>query len=257
MALNVYWKYFSVVLLALCTSVVFAQNPASDFQYQLNRTNDGVIITKYVGRSTTVVVPGSIEGYPVEDIRQSTFQGNNNIVSVTIPDTILVIEANTFSGCRNLRTVLLPDSVELLNSSIFSGCENLTSVRLPNKLTKIPYDTFRKCSSLKSITFPPGIYIIESGAFAETGFQSITIPEGVRELVSTFNGCRSLTEVYLPASIRGIGDNTFRDCISLTNIHIPASVALMSFNGRNIFQGCKLSLATQSALRKLGYEGSF
>ncbi|UTC24120.1 leucine-rich repeat domain-containing protein [Candidatus Comchoanobacter bicostacola] len=39
-----------------------------------------------------------------------------------------------------------------------------------------------------------------------------------------FEGCTSLTQVTIPNSVRGIGDDAFKDCSGLTSIIIPESV---------------------------------
>ena len=48
------------------------------------------------------------------------------------------------------------------------------------------------------------------------------IPEGITVLgYGSFNGCRSLTDVYLPQSVEKIGDYAFAHCPKLT-LHVPA-----------------------------------
>ena len=51
-----------------------------------------------------------------------------------------------------------------------------------------------------------------------------------------FGGCKNLTRVLIPESIKSIGDRAFCDCESLADIVIPESVTSM---GDGIFKGCR------------------
>ena len=56
-----------VLLFALSVGIAEAQkaNPPSDFDYDLNKEGSGVIIKKYKGEATDVIIPSIIEDFPV------------------------------------------------------------------------------------------------------------------------------------------------------------------------------------------------
>ena len=56
------------------------------------------VLTKYNGCKKAVRVPGG-----VTEIGQSTFMDHNEIESVTLPDSVTVIEANAFLGCDAMK----------------------------------------------------------------------------------------------------------------------------------------------------------
>ena len=59
---------------------------------------------------------------------------------------------------------------------------------------------------------------------------------GISNLLdSTFNGCSSLAEISLPASLTRISNSTFNDCSSLAEISLPASLTRI---GISAFQRC-------------------
>ena len=59
---------------------------------------------------------------------------------------------------------------------------------------------------------------------------------GISNLLdSTFNGCSSLAEISLPASLTRISNSTFNDCSSLAEISLPASLTRI---GISTFQRC-------------------
>lgn len=46
-------------------------NPTTDFKYDLNETEDGIVLKKYIGSSETIVIPSEIESYPVVEIGEN------------------------------------------------------------------------------------------------------------------------------------------------------------------------------------------
>ncbi|MBR5284757.1 MAG: leucine-rich repeat protein, partial [Clostridia bacterium] len=64
----------------------------------------------------------------------------------------------------------------------------------------------------------------------------LTIPAGVTAVGrSAFEGCRTLTAIHLPETVREIGSGTFRNCVSLRSVDFPAALTKI---GDAAFQGC-------------------
>jgi hypothetical protein len=91
----------------------------------------------------------------------------------------------------------------------------------------------------------------------------VVIPEGVTQIdYGAFFNCTALTAITLPSSIQSIGGMAFNGCSALVTVTIPDSVTIIYFSWQLDFQlpfgDCpKLSLASQAALKKRGYTGSF
>lgn len=64
-----------------------------------------VTITKYTGTESTVILPSTINSWPVTKIGEDAFQDNTTITSVTIPANVTEIGSNAFAGCTNLTSV--------------------------------------------------------------------------------------------------------------------------------------------------------
>lgn len=104
-------RYFAVVsmmcLFALAgiagaaAQEVQKANPATDFEYDLNQAGDGVIIQKYKGTATEVVIPAEIEDFPVVGVGVEAFS-ETNIVSVVFPDSIRWTGYSCFEDCNAL-----------------------------------------------------------------------------------------------------------------------------------------------------------
>lgn len=50
-----------------------------------------------------------------------------------------------FAGCSNLISVSIPNSVITIRAESFRGCSNLSSIRIPNSVTTIGYSAFKDC----------------------------------------------------------------------------------------------------------------
>ena len=65
--------------------------------------------------------------------------------------------------------------------------------------------------------------------------KTVTIKQGVKRLVGTFQNCYNLTSVYISDTVEEIGENAFADCGYLNFIKIPDSVTKI---GAYAFKGC-------------------
>ncbi len=269
------------------------QNSEADFRAGVTQDGTGVVILEYVGNTTAVRIPATVQGLPVREIGERAFQRKSSITSVVIPEGVTIIRhgwsgymnVGAFAGCSNLTSVTLPESLVTVGGYAFNGCRSLTSIILPESLALIGDYAFFD-SGLRSISIPGSVTSIGQGAFRGSGLTSITwpggipipgeifrncenlqsvvIPEGITIIRSeAFAFCPALTSITLPSTIREIAEQAFYSCSSLTTITIPNTVERISFAypppfGHSVFSGCrKLSLATQAVLRRLGYTGDF
>jgi hypothetical protein len=206
-----------------------------------------------------LVIPETIEGYPVTDISGSAFQNCSGLTSITIPDTVHHIFELRLSGCTGLeRLIVSPGntcfhssgnciietesktliagcknsvipsdgSVTSIGHNAFYGCTGLTEITIPGSVTSIGPDAFYGCTGLTEITIPGSVTSIDHHAFYGcTGLTEITIPISVTEIDwAVFGGCAGLTSINIPDSVTVISEEAFSDCIRLKSINIPDSV---------------------------------
>ena len=62
-------------------------------------------VTGYEGNYDTYVVAETVAGHTVKKIGDSAFEGNTDLVSITLPATIEVIGKRAFAGCTNLKNM--------------------------------------------------------------------------------------------------------------------------------------------------------
>lgn len=195
-----------------------------DFTYQIE--NQSVIITNYTGNETEVIIPSSIEGYPVTTIGQSAFYGNKTIKSVTIPIGITTIEDYAFNGCIYLESIVIPEGVTSIGKNAFYDCRELKNVILPQEsLISIESAAFSSCSKLSDIILPDSITTLGSSAFyACRSLSNINIPKGLTTIEDYVFELTGLTNVDIPSNITSIGKEAFSGCEVLTDVTIPQSV---------------------------------
>ena len=122
---------------ALVTTLVQENpNPWRDFSYNL--TGDGIIITRYSGQGRAVIIPATIEGYPVTGIGRNAFNGQG-IISVIIPEGVRNIGSAAFEDCTRLTSVILPSTLKSIGVSTFSKCRELYNLSIPDGLVKIDF----------------------------------------------------------------------------------------------------------------------
>ena len=96
----------------------------------------------------------------------------------------------------NLISVTIPNSVVSIGDGAFCNCFAITTVHIPNSVTRIGNDVFYGCAGLTSVTIPNNVTSIGDYAFSQSGLTSVTIPNSVTSIgTCAFTYCRALTEV--------------------------------------------------------------
>lgn len=227
-----------------------------------------VTITKYTGTESTVILPSTINSWPVTKIGEDAFQDNTTITSVTIPASVTEIGSNAFADCTNLTSVNYkgdwsnltiqsgnPAVQDAANEQLFDFAftpdntaviviryeGTAADVTIPSRykgkpVTMIDHAAFFN-SVVTSVTIPDSVTSIPDSAF---GFCSqltnISIPNSVTYIgFSAFNSCTSLKSITLPSSLSTIQSEAFYNCGNLETIRIPVSVTSI---GNYAFAGC-------------------
>ena len=181
---------FLALLLISCAS----EDPSTDLDDPIVSTEDGSIISSVGlaykvnsdGVSCTITgrgdyvdenmnIPNHLDGYAVTAVGDKAFYHDENLTSVTIPDSVTLIGDSAFSHCTRLMSIAIPDSVTSIGVTAFFYCTGLTSITIPDSVTSIGGSAFSHC----------------------TGLTSITIPDSVTSIGwHVFDGCKSLKSVY-------------------------------------------------------------
>ena len=226
----------------------FAANPASDFVYDMAPDGQGVMITSYKGKSTTVVFPDTIEGLPVTQI------GGNEEWSPR------VFTHTMYKNTRNTPyTITVPKSVKILGNNAFIGVKGKINIDLSN-LTSIGTEAFAESDLSGTIKISKNLKITGPDAFRKTKITAVIIEEGVTELgykyYGIFRDCPNLKSITLPSTLAELGGSVFNNCPALAEVIIPEGTEINY--GLNVFTGCSsLPLATRAKIKATGYTGDF
>ena len=144
-----------------------------------------------------LIIPSSLDSYPLTSIRSSAFSGYNSLTSVTIPASVKSIGKMAFYGCYRLTSAEISEGVESIGTNAFNGCRSLTSVTIPASVKSIGIGAFYGCKQLASVEISEGVENIGGSAFY-----------GCTNL-----GCTNLmTVMTIPSSVKSIGVNAFGHC---------------------------------------------
>ena len=138
--------------------------------------NGEATLIEYVGEGDgigyEVVVPDSIEGYPVVAIGDYCFELNISIGSVKVPDGVTKLGRGAFKNCWKLKSVTLPDTLADLGISAFEGCRSLAALEIPSNVKSI---------GEKAVTADYGIALtVTAGSAAEEFAKANSIAYNVK-----------------------------------------------------------------------------
>ena len=194
---------------------------SGDFAYIL--LEDGTAgITQYKGWDAAVVIPESLDGYPVTSIGEFAFDRlYSGLASVTIPQGVVSIGDYAFSDCGYLASVSMPDSVKTIGVRAFRNCSSLTALALPEGLEEIDHPWLAVSDGVL-FTRADKRLVCCTRAQARSVYE---VPQGTLSIGDkAFRNCAWLAAVTIPDSVTAIGEEAFFRCPDLATVRIPGSV---------------------------------
>lgn len=167
----------------------------------------------------------------VSSIGYCAFYGRKELTSITIPDSVEVIDIGAFERCSALTSITIPYGVEEIGENAFEGCKALTGITIPNSVESIGECAFADCEGLTNITVEEGNakYHSSGNCLIETetktlvlGCKNSVIPQDgsvTRIGACAFYGCSGLTSITIPNSLMCIDKDVFRGCDKLQTIY--------------------------------------
>ena len=167
-------------------------------------------------------IQSQIESVVIQGARTITsyaFEHCTNLQSISIPQTVEVIETGILYDCPSLVSIIIEEGnayydsrdncnaiIETATNKLICGCQNTT---IPNSVNIIGEYAFRYVATLKTIFIPKSVVAIEQRAFWD---------------------CDALTSIYISNGVLTIGDDAFADCDALQYLVIPESVKSIAGN---------------------------
>lgn len=209
------------------------------FRFYVNENNEAVI-TRYVGTESNVIVPETLDGFKVtalgklsfskdyhDTADENTTHPNNQIISISLPETLTEIGRSAFAGNTALETINIPSSLSEIPDECFLYCNSLENIDIPQSIKKIGNSAFERCLSLKRVF----------------------IHEGIKEIGDeAFRGCYSLETVEMPG-VEKIGQRAFEHCSELIGIICSEN---LTYIGSRAFVNCKFESVDLSTVTYIG-----
>ncbi|MGN0814211.1 MAG: leucine-rich repeat protein [Candidatus Coproplasma sp.] len=178
-------------------------------------------------------------------------------------NTVTSIEDQAFAGCSVLIDFNLEIEEVSLGNLVFENTpldlgnvdgdalydgtrlvlapKNITSdFAIKAGTTEIAAYAFSGCKTTmdQPLVIPSTVSVIGEGAFANSQFKYVTLPEGLTEIHDyTFYGAEKLVEINIPASVKIIGESAFQGCGSLKTINFAGNSQLEEI-GSSAFMDC-------------------
>ncbi|MBP2691171.1 MAG: leucine-rich repeat domain-containing protein [Muribaculaceae bacterium] len=210
----------------------------------------------------------------VKEVADSAFAGCSSLHDINL-DSVYKIGDNSFSYCREIKNIQ-SSKLKTIGSSSFWGCNKLETFAAPHVITigksafcycdmlrqfdfssvkYLDYDSFAECYNLEEAIIPNLESLVnEKNTLGRTfircrSLKNIYLGEKIEEIPSyTFYGCRGLTTVKIPLSVRSIGEWAFGDC-QMSSLEIPEGIEKLN---KPIYSGYGLeTLTLPSSLKTL------
>ncbi len=198
--------------------------PTASDEFQYTVLENGVRIDKHIGQSEMIVIPSQIDGKDVIEIAEEAFyipEGESNIRSIYVPDTVKSIGFAAFKECSRLQLIRLP--------FIGDGAEN-THFGYVFGADKYDKNALNIPTSLEMIVIGEGGKVVADRAFYGVKNIEAVVLMGAESIGKfAFYECNQLCYISLPETLEIIGDYAFSTCRALAKIEMPKGVKKVGF----------------------------
>lgn len=217
----------------------------SQFNKEFTLIN-GILFTK--DEKTLVLCPAKISmpdsdySIPVgvTTIYSYAFVYTSTLSSITIPDTVTLIDECAFQGIH-LNSLDIPDSVERIGAMAFES-SYLVNISIGKNVSEIGDDSFRYCSRMKSITVDSennyyqdidGVLFTKDGTVliaypAASDNTSYTIPDSVEIIEQmAFAETNKLTSLIMGENLKTINQYAFYSCYTLSTVSFNSGLQVI------------------------------
>lgn len=177
---------------------------------------------------------------------------NSKMDYFVVPETVTLISRNSFWNCKKIKKVVITKNVKIIGYNPFAGCEALTlESRNPNVimseglLTNKDGTEILCCTNIRAkhgVKLQNGVRSINRSAFS--GCMDLTEIDfnGVEFIdKNAFTNCTGLTELYIPDTVKYIGEWAFSYCANLKTVSVGSGAKI----DRNAFNECPAKITTR------------
>ena len=157
---------------------------------------------------------------PITFIGQGAFNRCDNLKTINLPPSVVVIDSGAFSMCTNLSNINLPNNLLTISNYAFQDCWSLCDLNIPSTVTYIGYNAFKSCVKLVNVTIPDSVVSLEGSCFEDcTNLKEVNLGRGIETIKArTFTSCTSLFNVYIGENVSSIKSDAFYNCNNLKKL---------------------------------------
>lgn len=180
------------------------------YNYTYLISDEKAMIISYNGKDEHVVIPETLDGYPVTELLSCAFSGNDRIISVTFPKTMERIGDEVFYDCDNLKTVNLNSGLKSMGTAVFcwTGIERIV---IPEGITELREFALGQCRLLESVTAKGVTKIGKQALFCDFKLSSVEFSDDLNYIgYLAVSGCRNLKSIGVTGEkITYLGEEAF------------------------------------------------
>lgn len=221
--------------------------------------------------SGDVVIPETVKyngiEYTITGITFEAFRDCKNLTSIVLPSTMNMIGVSAFEDCTALSSVTWPANLSGVGGKAFKGCTGLKEVIIEDSPNYIPLfdNVFEGCNNLETLYVGRdfGYYFTDDEGTSRT-YSPFRNMKSLKNIKfgnyctyiddKQFEGCSSIQEINIPASIGSILSKAFKDCTALTYLKVEDAEdafgiwedALENTSIKNIYMGRNLGFWADS-----------
>lgn len=199
---------------------------ADGVKYRVSTNNEAEVMS-CTGDATEVVIPYTVNGYPVKTIKAKAFYGNETIESVVMLG-VETIEKEAFARCVNLASVSIPSGIVSIEGLAFEGCTSLNEISVPDSIESIGAGAFRYTGYYSDeANWTDGALYIDNALVETRRTEGIfEVKPGTRIIAESSVICGGLDGIKIPSSIEYIGTDAFINYdISFVSVYITDIVS--------------------------------
>ena len=197
--------------------------------YEYEEDENSITILRYTGTATTVTVPDTINGLPVQSLAAEAFRGTS-VTEVTVPDSVETIGQAAFADCAALERIQIGAGTGIIGAQCFRDCPALTDILVADGNTAFTsMDGVLTAGEITLVCYPAG-----------KAAESYTLPATITVIAAeAFRGAEKLKSVVVPDSIAAIGEYAFENCKALEAFALGEN-SMVSTVPAGCFSGCEV-----------------
>lgn len=185
-------------------------------KYITYRSGSDIVLIGKFGMETSLTLPTN-----VTQINKNAFYDyDGNLINVEMSNQITDIGESAFRGCTSLTNITLSNQLISIGNFAFFCCYGLYTIEIPDSIMYVGKHAFDSCTNLqyiekdnvKYLGNPTNPYLV-AVEMIDKSATKLNIADGCKVIAAgAFAYIYSLTEVVIPNSVVGVGEDAFADC---------------------------------------------